>query len=414
VSLNTCEESMRGLLVPAGNPLFLLNQMPVRYIVGEIMVKKYIKTDGTVTVKTDDGKIATNLPSDNRLSKAKLNNAVIQKQLISESKELEKDAEQANETLNSSLDALIVVGEKIDELEDERLTLRIKADEENRPLTEPEIEQVKIINEKISNLRAARKELINSNKDIRMEKADADVTLHANHLELDKANGVQHVHDYESEELGEAQAVGQHESNSEEWHAQRKKVIGGSDVSAIMGTNKWTNYNKLLATKLGLIAPSTSKPIAANLGDIYEPIIQYQFAKTHSAGTKEPYTVYHTKSSWINNSNPTHGANMDGLYDSSGTGSAPDGILEIKAVSNLGPWKEGPPAYYRQQVLWYMHVTGLRKGKIVALFNQEDYNEYDIIPEEGEIENIVEKVSEFEKHLAKERRKLEKTNTTQI
>lgn len=376
------------------------------------MVQKIRKTDGTVTVKGDNGKIVTNLPSNDTLTKAKQRQLKIQQQLALETEQLAKESQIAHETLSLNLDSLIMLDSRIEELEDKRLSLRLEADNENRPLTETEISEVETINEKINALRSHRRTLITANKDIRVEKAEKDVNLFEQQIALDKSHGIQKVKDFTDTELGEAQAVGYHDSNTQEWHDQRRRFIGGSDVSAIMGTNKWTTYNKLLATKLGLLAPSTGKPLAASLGDTYEPIIQYRFAEKHDENSDEPYTVYHTKSSWVNKTNENHGANMDGLYDSTGTGSTPDGILEIKAVSNLEPWKDGPPIYYRQQVLWYMHVTGLRKGKIVALFNQEEYNEYDVIPKEGEIEEIVANVAEFEKRLTKERRKLEKQNTT--
>ena len=370
-----------------------------------IMVKQYRKNDNTVTVKGDDGKIITNLPAPETLAAAKAKLAELQSLT---------NSTQTSDALNLSFDTLMIIRDRIDELEDQRLTLRLQADSENRPLTEAEIEQVKEINDKLNQARAHRRALIGQNKDIRLEKAAEDVAKYEQELSIEAEHGIERIKQYDERTLGEATAVGFYDSNTNEWHDQRRRFIGGSDVSAIMGTSRFSNYNKLLATKLGLITSSGEQLFAAGLGDTYEPIIQHMFAKTHSAESKEPYTVYHTKSSWVSSANEYHGANVDGLYDSTGTGAAPDGILEIKAVSDLEPWKEGPPIYYRQQVLWYMHVTGLRKGKIVALFNQEEYNEYDIIPEEGEIENIVEKVGEFEKHLAKERRKLEKMNTTKL
>lgn len=376
----------------------------------KMAVKQCRKKDNTITVKSDNGKILTNLPSEENLAAAKQSLL----QLRTDAPVVVEPSEETVEALNTSIDSLVLLGERIDELEDARLSLRLQADSENRPLNEEEILQVKQINEKLNIVRSHRKKLINQNKDIRVEKAEYDVAEYEKEIEEDNQNGTQRVLMFEEKVLGEAEAVGFYDSNTQEWHNQRKRFVGGSDVSSIMGTSNFSNYNKLLATKLGLISNSSAKPFAATLGDTYEPLIQHEFAKKHGPGSKEPYTVYHTKSSWVNKTNQYHGANVDGLYDSTGTGSTPDGILEIKAVSNLAPWADGPPIYYRQQVLWYMHATGLRKGKIVALFNQEEYNEYDITPEEGEIENIVEKVSEFEEHLAKERKKLERMNTTKL
>jgi hypothetical protein len=50
------------------------------------------------------------------------------------------------------------------------------------------------------------------------------------------------------------------------------------------------------------------------------------------------------------------------------------GIIEIKT----GRAFDEPPLNYVTQVLWYMFVTGLRKGKLVGLFFGSDLREWDI------------------------------------
>lgn len=392
-------------------------------------IEKYQKSDGTVTI-AQNGKIIDNLPNAEALAKMKLDSEKVVENLstdeeLSESddrstSEIRSDLRQATkasdfvgEVLEIGIDAVTVMDNTISELEAERLEFRLVADEQNRPLTSEEIARAKEITDQINDLRRRKRELVTHTKDVRLTKADADFAKYEEEIALEAAQGKKLVLDYEEEALGEAVQTGEFEANSPEWHEQRKKVIGGSDVSVIMGTSVFQTENRLLATKLGLIDPSF-KSTAASLGDVYEPIIQHEFAKRHAAGNAEGnpvFTVYHTKASWRNKDKPSHGANLDGLYDSTGKGGAPDSILEIKAVSDGTKWENGEaPIYYRQQVLWYMHATGIRKGKIAVLINQSEYREVDIIPKEGEIESLVSRVEAFEARLAEESKKVAKIN----
>jgi putative phage-type endonuclease len=391
-------------------------------------IEKYQKTDGTVTI-TQDGKIVDNLPNSDALAKMKLDSAKIVDGLTSSEDELEtpderttkeirsdlreatKASEFVSEVLGIGLDAVLVLEAKIEELEAERLDARLIADEQNRPLTTEEISRAKEITDQINELRRRKRELLGHTKDVRLTKAEADQAKYEEELALEAAQGKKLILDYEGKGiLGEAVEAGTFEANSTEWHEARSKVIGGSDVGVILEQSPFSTPNRLLATKLGLIDPSF-KSTASSLGDIYEPIIQHRFAKEHSAGNTEGkpvYTVYHTKASWRHKDNPTHGANFDGLFDSTGKGGAPDSILEIKAVSKA--WDGEVPSYYRSQTLWYMHITGLRKATVACLTNQSDYQEYEIIPKEGEIEELVRRVEDFESRLAVEAKKVAKIN----
>ena len=390
-------------------------------------------SDGTTTVKvaagkavkTDAGKTAKGgafigkLPSQDKLDNLLAANDNIVKNLENDNREPEQivedlqttvaEAETAGEALDVSLDAVVVIDSQIQELESERLEARLKADSENRPLDEAGILRAKEIMESIFELRHQKKELLEETKDARLLKAEADVKAFENELALEASYGQKLIADYEGEELGEAVQTGEFEANSAEWHEQRRNVIGGSDISVIMGTSVFNTANKLMATKLGLIDASFSKTMATGLGDTYEPIIQREFAKRHAPGNAEGnpvYNVYHSKASWRHKDFPTHGANVDGIYDSTGQGGAPDSILEIKAVSR--PWNGQVPQYYREQCLWYAHILGFNKATVACLTNQSEYQEYQITPEPGEIENIVAKVQEFEKELAKKKRQLER------
>ena len=66
----------------------------------------------------------------------------------------------------------------------------------------------------------------------------------------------------------------------EEWLRWRKKGIGGSDVSAIIGINKWTSAIELWLDKTNQKNDPVEVNEAMEWGTILEPIIREHFAAT--------------------------------------------------------------------------------------------------------------------------------------
>ena len=142
----------------------------------------------------------------------------------------------------------------------------------------------------------------------------------------------------------------------EKWLEARKKYIGGSDVSCILGLNPYKTNKQLYREKKGLVLPDdlSDNPLVA-YGTNAEPHIRAMFELDHP----ELKVEYIPDNSWRNSKYPFAAASLDGwLTDERGR----KGILEIKTASitsaiQAHKWKDQIPDNYYCQVLFYLGVT---------------------------------------------------------
>lgn len=200
--------------------------------------------------------------------------------------------------------------------------------------------------------------------------------------------------EYTEDVIGTADKTVTFPSNSPEWHAQRAKAIGGSDVGAIMGVSPFSNRAKIFKDKT---EPDPKKSVAQKeykggafyRGDAWENNIVRMYQD------KNPdKKVLHSKASWVHRERPYQQANVDGLICENGS-ETPNAILEIKTSSSAKSWQDGPPAEYRMQTLWYMDTFNMKKAYIAVLIDDHDYRQFEITPKPGEIENIRSEMSKF-------------------
>lgn len=265
----------------------------------------------------------------------------------------------------------------------------IRANSATRTLSEADAQEVSLLNGIIADSDIKRKENNILLAALKWEAAKIASRNLSYEEDLDRRESKTLVHQYTEKILGKALFVGEYEVHSPEWHEQRSKGIGGSDVSIIMGNSPFTKPEKLFLEKTGQVRPRGIESTTMALGTAYEPIIQRRFAESHPE-----FKVWDTKGSWVSTVNPNQLANIDGLFSSDGS-ETPDSILEIKAVSEPAKWADKPPLHYRQQILWYMDTFGLKKGKIAVLIDQYQYREYDIFAELGEMEEVRATVAAF-------------------
>lgn len=159
----------------------------------------------------------------------------------------------------------------------------------------------------------------------------------------------------EIESLGFARLLGTFENQSPEWH-QARRGIGGSDIGVIMGRSPWKSPFSLWAEKTGQIEDTIEPTIQMELGTVFEKPIRDLWAKRNA----EFLTVSET-GTWQSIANPTWKANPDGIIRYRNGDLA---ILEIKHTASH--W-DRLPEQYELQVLWYLHVLGLRAGIVVAV-----------------------------------------------
>lgn len=201
---------------------------------------------------------------------------------------------------------------------------------------------------------------------------------------------------FSADKLGNATLVGEFGSDSQEWHDQRGRGYGGSDVGAILRIpGAKTSYNELFRLKTGEVISKPGSAGAAKVGHQFEPIILRKFAENHP-----DKKIMTSSGSWVNKDRPYQLANVDGLICENGS-ETPNAILEIKTSSTPAHWvnketgEPQVPKYYRAQVLWYMSTFGIKKGYLAAIINHNEYMEFEIVAEPGEVGNMHKKVQEF-------------------
>lgn len=185
--------------------------------------------------------------------------------------------------------------------------------------------------------------------------------------------------------LPDAVFVGEFVNGSPEWHEARATAIGGSDVGTVLGVNGWKSPITLWFEKRGVISDYVEPNDSMTLGTLLEDPIRQMFEMKH------PELRVVTTGTYASSANPRFHANPDALYFCEDD---TVGVLEIKFAAN---WWTEVPISYRKQVLWYMYVLGLRKGKI-AVLNNSSYREFDIEWDQFEVDSMVQEVTRFVKY----------------
>lgn len=160
-----------------------------------------------------------------------------------------------------------------------------------------------------------------------------------------------------------------------EWLRYRKQGIDGSDVSCLLGINKWKSEIELWMDKTNQINEVQEETEIQKWGHIMEPVIRNHFAEITGkpvvqieAILQHPYYPYML-------------ADVDGVtVDEDGN----PAILEIKTASEYRreDWACGVPAYYQTQVQHYLCVTGMKKAYVAVLIGGNSFQLYEVCADE--------------------------------
>lgn len=165
-----------------------------------------------------------------------------------------------------------------------------------------------------------------------------------------------------------------------EWLKERQKGIGGSDVGAILGVNKWKTPFQVYLEKTEEITEVGEQSEAAYWGTELEDMVAREFAKR--TGKKVRRDTKHFRSKDY----PFMVANIDRRVVGE------NAILECKTVNQYGAkeWDgdEIPPSYLLQ-VQHYLYVTESDKGYIAALIGGQRFVWKEIERDEELIEIII-------------------------
>lgn len=176
----------------------------------------------------------------------------------------------------------------------------------------------------------------------------------------------------------------------DDWLNFRSVGIGGSDVSSIMGINRYRSPVEVWLEKTGRAMPDDlSGNEAVEWGNRLEAMVRLKFAEGHpelEVATVDGTLVAKGRD-WAH-------ANLDGrVVDESGEW----GVLEIKTAgaARSSDWEDGVPDYYLAQVTHYLSVTGWKYAWVAALIGGQHYVEYRVDRDEEDVEAVDATVDTF-------------------
>lgn len=171
----------------------------------------------------------------------------------------------------------------------------------------------------------------------------------------------------------------------EEWLAERKKGIGGSDASAILGLNPWATPYTLWADKTGRL-PDKPDNEAMRQGRDLEQYVAERFMEITDKKVRR-------KTQMLRNPDYTFAhANVDRWVVGENAG------LECKTTSimNLKRFRNGEfPETYYCQCMHYMAVTGADRWYLAVLILNQGFHYFTIERDQDEINALMSAEKEF-------------------
>jgi putative phage-type endonuclease len=175
----------------------------------------------------------------------------------------------------------------------------------------------------------------------------------------------------------------------EEWLEHRRKSIGGSDASAILGMNSYCSAYTVWADKLGKL-PEVEDNEPMRLGRDLEDYVAKRF--TEETGKK----VRKENNILINPEYPFAHANVDRMIVGEDAG------LECKTTSALNTkrFKNGEyPENYYAQCVHYLAVTGCKRWYLGVLILGVGFKHFVIERDEDEIKALMKSEADFWKYV---------------
>lgn len=165
----------------------------------------------------------------------------------------------------------------------------------------------------------------------------------------------------------------------------RNLYIGGSDIAAVMGRSRYKTPYRLWCEKTGRIDSTVSNLEAVHFGTELEEFVAQTFSK------RSGKTVRRAPKGYQHADYPYMVAHVDRLI----TGS--DELLECKTCSayKLAEWVNDIPQEYIMQVIWYLGITGRKRGWIACLIGGQKFD-YKAIDFDSELFDLmVDKAKKF-------------------
>ena len=172
----------------------------------------------------------------------------------------------------------------------------------------------------------------------------------------------------------------------DEWLEYRRTGIGGSDLSAICGMNKYRSAYEVYLDKTGKLERPETAGEAAHFGTILEEIVAREFSRVTGKKVRRKNMILRSKD------NGFMIADLDRMIV------VEKAFLECNTASAYldGAWKDDKiPDAYMLQIQHYMEVTGFQYCYIACLIGGNKFVWKKVERDNGLIKNIVELEKDF-------------------
>lgn len=175
------------------------------------------------------------------------------------------------------------------------------------------------------------------------------------------------------------------------WLERRRKTVGASEVSALLGLSPWESPYSLWAKKTGRVVDDGEETEWQEWGNRIEPLICDKYAE--ETGRK---VIDHGRFAIRYSENmPGLSATLDReviAFDGRG-----NGCMDAKNVNafKASEWDDGPPLLYQVQLQAQMEVTGYTWGSLAVLIGGNTFRWADVERNEAFIAVMRRKVAEF-------------------
>lgn len=178
-----------------------------------------------------------------------------------------------------------------------------------------------------------------------------------------------------------------------QWLEDRRKVIGGTDISGILGMNPWKSPLSVYLDKTG-VGDGVVENEAMEWGKRLELLVAQKYAEAHDVTLEQGQFHTHQEIPYL-------GGTPDYIVLADSMGPIPPYGVEIKTASIMvkkewgEPGTDEVPEHYLLQCLWYMMLTGTDRWDLAVLFGGNEYREYRIDRNQPLIDTMVDAGKSF-------------------
>lgn len=225
---------------------------------------------------------------------------------------------------------------------------------------------------------------------VRIAKEEKDSIFdHISRLAEEASEKVNIIEEYNNDTIGKCSAIADVEELSVAWHETRRRGIGGSSLSELLGFHWKSRPGSMVYMdefELDAHWLKTSIEKCTSIEHVYNPDsgVLYRGHKVEPALITR-YSLTHnkrvavSKATW-QGEDDVQVINLDGIIlDDNGE---PEGILECKTSSREWTWQDGVPIHYRCQVLWYLRALGFKYADVAVKFDTGVFEVYRVYANE--------------------------------